>query len=133
MSTRKAIRDQIKARLEPMLQGIDPDIGVYSFKKGKADGRASFVCLFFERGNAEHSTGERTDNAQLAIQIMMVDSTGVDDQLDTIGDAIENTIANDPFFDGVLGACSLEDWAYQRDTIPGWTGLRLIFATQYDA
>lgn len=133
MSNRKSIRDQIKARLEPVLQTADPDMAVYPFKKGKADGRDSFVCLFFERGNTEHSIGDRTDDAELVIQIMMVDRDSVDDQLDAVGDLIENTIATDPLFGGVLGACSLNGWAYQRETIPGWTGLRLTYTTQFDA
>jgi hypothetical protein len=133
MSTRKNIRDQIKARLVPVLQAGAYDLDVFTFQKGKASGRDGFVCLFFERGNTEPSMGDRTDNADLVIQIMMADSDHVDDSLDEVGELIESAVDTDPFFGGALGACSLNGWAYQRETIPGWTGLRLTYTTQFDA
>lgn len=131
MTTRKQIRDTAAQLLEAALQAFDPSLQVYPFKKSKPDRADPIVCAYLEEADIENGVGYSEDDAQLSIHILAPDRDNVDDQLDTIGDQCQTVLAENFLLNGLLTNQLHTGWKYERELLPGWTGLTLTYQIRW--
>jgi len=131
MTTRTEIRQAVAQNLEPDLLAFNPTIQVYPFKKSSPDRSDPIVCVYLEEADIENGVGYREDDAQLSIHILMPDQDNVDDQLDAIGDVCTSSMDGNFLLGGLLTNQLHTGWKYERNLLPGWTGLTLTYQIRW--
>lgn len=131
MTTRTQIRTAVAQLLEPALLAHDPKLQVYPFKKSNPDRSDPIVCAYLEEASIENGIDYRENDAQLSIHVLSPDRDNVDDELDAIADVCTDTLDDNFLLGGLLTNQLDTGWKYERDLLPGWTGLTLTYQIRW--
>lgn len=131
MTTRKQIRDTVAQLLEPALLAFDPNLQVFTFKKTELKNADPIVCVYLEEADIENGIDYAENDAQLSIHVVIPNRNDIDDALDDIGAVCETVMQDNLWLDGLLTNQLHSGWKYERDLLPGMTGLTLTYQIRW--